>query len=266
MRKSKSRNPHTYFILIGLAIVILLIGIILILTASKIYEYPKYEKYSFDIDAFSGNDSPVDFRMLRTNYHFDTKKGTFSIIPKGNLSKLRISFPKPFIITSVEYHINHSNRPFYFEYENLNEKTVWIKFINKTDDEWIFINFDMELSPNAEFEFWRNSIWQGNSHFYFNMGDEFECVRQECFFNLFNAEIDRSSLGTQQEGSSSIKFTNQYSDPTNTKRHRFELSARSRSALTKKNVLLSLGVSLMAGAIFSLFSIIIAIVQFYDKN
>jgi hypothetical protein len=208
----------------------------------------------------------VNFTDFRVNYHFNEKRGTFSFTPEKNISRFIVHFPEKFEITSVERWGNHSKEPFAIEYLNLTEKFVSITFPNKSADEWIFVNFDIDLSPNANFNFFKNSIWGGNDNFYFNMGDEFECTRQDCFFNLKNTEIERDGLGTQQESSSALRFTNQTEGILSDITHEFELSARSRNALTKRNLWLSIGVSLIVGCIFVLFSIIIAIYQDFRRQ
>ena len=262
-KKELKKTPEFYFILLLFIVFFFVFGIFSILYSSSIYEYPKYERYSFSIIALAEK-GVVNFTSFRMNYRFDEEKGSFSFTPEKDIARIIIHFPKDFEITSVEYWEDQAKKSFPFKYENLTKNKASILFENKTKKEWIFINFKTKLSPNSRFSFFKNSIWKNNDHFYFNMGTEFECTKENCFFNLLNAEIERTYLGTQQEGSSSINFINQSEGISSSKRHEFELSARSRNALTQKNIWMALGVSVIVGAIFGLFSILIAIFQ--EKN
>lgn len=265
-KKNISKISHFYQIILVAIFLLLVSGIFMVKYSSSIDEYPKYESPSFAIFARSTDGEIVNFTSFRTNYHFDEKRGTFSFVPGGNLSKLTMDFPKSFNITSVEYMGEPYKQPFPFKYEKLTDKWASIIFLNETNDKWLFVNFDIELSPNARFDFWKNSIWENNDNFYFDMGNEFECTRQDCFFNLVNVKIDRSHLGTQQERSSSVAFVNQVVESERSVRHEFELSARSRTALTSKAFWAALGSSIIAGSIFALFSLIIAIYQDSNKQ
>jgi hypothetical protein len=268
MNKPKINFVAFYIILIELLVFRFFAGVLMISYSSSIYEYPKYERYSFSFLALDDK-GIVNFSQFRINYHFDVNEGTLSFIPEENISRFIIHFPKGFEIVSAEYWGEDKKEPFEFEYLNKSEEFVSITFSNKSKDEWIFVNFKAKISPNARFSIWKNSLWGGNSHFYFNMGDNFECVRQDCFFNLLNVQIDRTSLGTQQESSSSLIFTNQTTGVQSGLRHEFELSARSRNALTKKSFWLSFGVSIIVGSIFAIFSVLIAVYQDnkkYKKN
>ncbi len=253
-----------YWILLVFTLLIFILGIFMINYSYSISEYPKYSSgYFFSVYALSEEKSIVNFSSFRINYHFDENEGTFSIMPDGNLHNLILFFPEPYDIYSIEHwkHESQSKVSFPFKYENITDKRASIIFLNNTSEEWIFVNFKMKLSPNAKFSIWKNSLWGGNSNFYFNMGDKFECIRQECFFNLVNVEIDRSSLGTQPESSSSIEFVNQTNGVPSSIRHEFDISARSREALNKKSFWISFGSSIIAGSIFAFFSILIAIYQ-----
>ena len=244
------------------AIILFILGMGLIGVSSKISEYPKYDAYSFSFYAFSEEGIPANFSKFRINYRFDEETGTFSFEPKEELHRMSIFMPKEYQIISVqnfeEYRIDF---PYKLEYSE-NKKLMKVIFLNETKDKWILIDFKMKLSPNAKFDINKNSIWEGDSHFYFNMGNEYECIRHDCFFSLSGVEVDRSSLGTQQESSSSLMFIGQKiegdKDPN---KYEFEISARSKKAINNRTFLISFGASIIAGAIFTLFSIVIVFKQ-----
>ncbi len=262
MRKNILKMSKFYLGLLSITILIFLIGILSIMHSSSIYEYPKYNKYYFSFYAFAEDGSIVNFSEFRTTYRFDEETGTFSFKSKESLNRISIFMPEEYELLSVQHFVNHSQENFPFELEKSeNKKFLKIIFLKETKEEWMLISVKMKLSPNAKFSFQKNSLWGGTSHFYFNMGEEFECTRQDCFFNLLNTHIDRSGVGTQQESSSSIGFVNQSIEEQSSINHEFEISARSRTALTRKTFWLSLGSSIIAGAIFVIFSIIIAIHQ-----
>lgn len=255
----KNLEKIIFSALILLTIIIFIIGLKLINLGISISEYPEFERYDWDIYSLEGENT-CNFSMFNINYRFDEKEGTLSFKPKCNLTQMIINFPEDLIenVTSdIMYKSNvWSEFPINLIPSKQKSAKANILFnITNNSGEWIRIHFKINLSPNARFKINKNSYWSGGQ-VYFNLGNEFQCLRDDCAFNL--AHFDFARRDTSPLKSFRLDFANQSLERPI---HRFELSARSLKITGSKNFYVSFGASLIAGSIFALFSIIIGIIQ-----
>lgn len=250
-----------YIILITVSILLFVWGEYEVKMAKTISEYPPFEHYEWRIFSYP-IENPIEFHEFMISYQFSKNKGNLYFTPEGSLNNLTIHFPKNLSqIPSVR--INNNSR-----WENLptditpNGRMYTFNFKENISEKWIWIEFYSSLSPNSEINIYKNSYW-GDGKIYYDLGEVFECVRDDCVFNMKNIYItdrDTSSINTVR------LQLNQSGDPRESKLYSLEMLAQSKKLIDNKSYSISLGASLIAGAIFGLFSVIIAIIQHKYKK
>ena len=90
-------------------------------------------------------------------------------------------------------------------------------------------DFKMDLSSNARFDISKNSYWS-NGQIYFTFGKEFECIRDDCAFNILHLKIIRRNI--LSVNSLRLQMVNQ--SKIGEHLHVFETSARSLKILKER--------------------------------
>ncbi len=256
--------PRIYWILIVAAVFLAILGGFFIFQASRFSEYEQRRDYSWSINSLSEEGAPIDLDTVQITYHFSEEEGSLSFHPRYHIDKLIVIFPES-LKENVALRINRNN-----SWESLqvtmpahkqNEGKATILFSGNNTGEWIIMDFKMDLSPNADFDVSKNSHWYGGQ-IYFDFGKDFECIREDCAFNILNLRMMRANIPFVN--SLRLEMINQTmpGEPL----HKFETSARSLKVLNTKSFRTSIGASLIAGAIFAIFSIIIGIIQHPKKK
>jgi len=256
--------PKAYkFLFLGV-IILFLAGIILMVWASQLSEYELRGNYRWTINALSEGGEQVDLDDVQITYKFSEEEGSLSFHPRDQIDKLIIHFPENLKENvTLRIHKNHSweTLPVTLPTHKQNERKATIVFSEKNIEEWIIVDFKMDLSPNAMFDISKNSHWY-YGQIYFDFGKEFECLRDNCAFNIWHLKTvkeNRPSVNSLR-----LQMVNQ--TPVGGHLHKFETSARSLNIINLKNFGISMGASLIVGAIFAIFSIIIGIIQHPRKK
>jgi len=253
-----------YRVLISLCILLLIIGFYLIYSINNISEYPEFERYHIGFYYLSDDNSHVDVSDAQLSYDFDKKLASLTLNPEKNLKKAIIYLPKEYKILSVEKIGVNGGTPVNvtLSLNESTEKRMILIFNDETKEDWINILFKIDLSPNSRFHITTNSFWDSGGHILLKLGNEFKCPRNNCVFNLNN--LDFSRLDMNPTKAIRLKFVNQKEDDFS--EFEFEITAYSTSLVNKKEFRISLGASIIVGAIFSFFSIILHLYPIGREN
>ena len=269
-KKEKMRTfkiPKYLTLLLTISIIFLIFGGCLIWVSANISEYPTFENYRYSFSFLNEGGGSVNLRDAQFSYRFEDKRAHLGFKPTESLKKIIIHIPKEIEgeVEVIRIH-NNNNRSkvnvTFPEHKN-NDRKITIVFLEENKDEWLHVYFKNDLSSNSKFTLDKNSFWKGGTgNIYIDFGEGYECPEGICASELKNVGYAR--LDTDPIRSTRLKFIEQNVnlDPP----YEFRIIASSIKERTKNIAGISIGCSLIVGAIFSLFSIFIAIKQEKNKN
>ena len=260
-KKDKTKNYlNIYSILVLICLLLFAFGFYLIYSVQNISEYPEFERYRFNFYYLSDDGSSVNVSDAQFSYNFEKNLGKLTLNPEKNLKKAIIKLPKEYKLVEVVKIEPNKRIPVNvtLSLNESNEEKMVLIFNEDVKGDWILISFDMVLSPNSRFNILTNSIWEDAGNIYLDLGNDFKCPRNDCIFNLQNLEF--SNWDADPTKTTRLRFVDQEGG-INSPGFEFEITAHSISLVNSKNFKISLGASIIGGAIFALFAIVLAFYQ-----
>jgi len=251
--KKKVLDKFTLFF-ITLLIILFCFGIFSIKSAQNLSEYSEFESYRINFYYFGENNSSVNVSNAQFTYDFGEKMARVTLKPDKKLKRIRIYLSKKdFELLKVEKILNNKREPINITEVGDKEDLEIIFNEEITKEDWILVSFKIDLSSNAKFRIITNSVWKPGV-IYLTLGDALKCVRDDCAFSLSNLEfLERYEDSTKTVRLGFINQTGEIGNPT----FEFEITAYSKTLVNNRDFRISFGASLIVGAIFAFFTLLI---------
>jgi hypothetical protein len=264
--KNSEKNFRTLiFIVLSL---IGLIGLICIWYSNQLNEYLTYPPYPDDLQHYgiyiyspAGEDKPLYLYDTSIIQYFSENKAQFyfEIYYPTNITGILFDFPVNITDPSFRCYFKNSTDDSYnkIPFQSFNcsilysrkNTTTFLEF-NKThfEEETVLIEYNLELKPIGFFEISTNQMldYGVRGNLILNLGKDYECV-SDCIYPWQNIEL------APRDEMSQIRILN-FQDPDKNRNFIFKITTRSNKIVSEKNILLSLGISLIVGALSGLIS------------